>query len=189
MVALGPVSDKAQTPGQTTGLQTISFLWLLISDDWKGPFPQHMYTKNRLDIGCPQLSDCTANISGYSLSIYYVPVIALESTRIISLIVLLFSFIFNRLTRDHGHLLMEPHLTQLPTSTHLGQSKLPKTQSWLALSADELQGLLGKRKTCPCLRGLGGPGLPPHHLPGIPSLSSLLFCMPNPFCPDSSFHS
>lgn len=149
MVALGPVSDKAQTPGQTTGLQTISFLWLLISDDWKGPFPQHMYTKNRLDIGRPQLSDCTANISGYSLSIYYVPVIALESTRISSLIVLLFSFIFNPLTRDHGHLLMEPHLTQLPTSTHLGQSKLPKTQSWLALSADELQGLLGKRKTCP----------------------------------------
>lgn len=151
MVALGPVSDKAQTPGQTTGLQTISFLWLLISDDWKGPFPQHMYTKNRVGTGHPQLSDCTANISGYSLSIYYVPVIALESTRIISPIVLLFSFIFNPLTRDHGHL-----LTQLPTSTHLGQSKLPKTQSWLSVLMS-FKGSWEKEKPALGLRGLGGP--------------------------------
>lgn len=73
----GPLNDKAEAWRQTPGLQTISFLWLLISDDWKGPSPQHMYTKNKPEIDHPQLSSYTANIKGYLLSIYYVPVIAL----------------------------------------------------------------------------------------------------------------
>lgn len=48
-----PLSDKAEAQGQTTGLQTIEFLLLLISDDWKESSPQHMYTKNKLEIHHP----------------------------------------------------------------------------------------------------------------------------------------
>lgn len=48
-----PLSDKAEAQGQTTGPQTIAFLLLLISDDWKEPSPQHMYTKNKLEIDHP----------------------------------------------------------------------------------------------------------------------------------------
>lgn len=72
----GPLNDKAEAQGQTTGLQTISFLGLLISDGWKGPSPQYTYTKNKPEIDHPQLSSYIANISRYLLSIYYVPVIA-----------------------------------------------------------------------------------------------------------------
>lgn len=81
----GSLNDKAEARGQTTGLQTISFLELLVSDGWKGPSPQHMYTKNKPEIDHPQLSSYIANISGYLLSIYYVPVIAVGNTWIISL--------------------------------------------------------------------------------------------------------